>query len=148
MFSSYEHDFQKIWRIIICVLNALPVAKIKQEIHKTMGLHRETKMQKIYKWGYEENALEKIAPKDGNIAWNRAQNDTDPFEYISWTEVDNQGLMPVLLEGLKSVAALGLDFGGIDVMLFEGEAYVLELNTAPTLNTSPYVAERWGKYFD
>lgn len=92
--------------------------------------------------------MEKVAPKDGNIAWNRAQNDTDPFTYIPWTEVDNQELMPVLVEALKSVDALGLDFGGVDVMLHKGKAYVLELNTAPTLNTSPYVSERWGKYFD
>lgn len=92
--------------------------------------------------------MEKTQPGDGNIAWNRAQNDTEPFEYIKWSEVDNQNLKPVLDEGLKAIAALGLDFGGVDVMLKDGVAYVLEVNTSPTLNSSPYVAERWGKYFD
>lgn len=92
--------------------------------------------------------MEKSNPNNGNIAWNRAQNDTEPFEYVSWTQVDEQGLKCVLEEAIKATAAVGLDMSGVDVMLCGGTAYVLEVNTAPTLNTSPYVAERWGKYFD
>jgi glutathione synthase/RimK-type ligase-like ATP-grasp enzyme len=38
------------------------------------------------------------------------------------------------------VAALGLDFGGVDVMVKDNVAYVIEVNTAPTLNSSDYVA--------
>ena len=92
--------------------------------------------------------LEKIKPQDGGIAWNRAQNDVDPFEYINWGEVDTQKLHCVLLEAIKAVKAVGLDMGGVDVMLKDGVAYVLEVNTAPTLNTSPYVAKRWCMYWD
>ncbi len=92
--------------------------------------------------------MEKSNPNNGNIAWNRAQNDTEPFTYISWSEVDNQNLMCVLLEALKATQVIGLDMSGVDVMLMNNIAYVLEVNTAPTLNTSPYVASRWGKYFD
>ena len=92
--------------------------------------------------------MEKSNPNNGNIAWNRAQNDTEPFEYISWTQVDAQNLKLVLQEAIKATAAIGLDMAGVDVMLCGNIAYVLEVNTAPTLNTSPYVAERWGKYFD
>lgn len=93
--------------------------------------------------------MEKSNPNNGNIAWNRAQNDTEPFTYISWTQVDEQNLKCVLVEALKATAAIGLDMSGVDVMLDNNNvAYVLECNTAPTLNTSPYVAERWGKYFD
>lgn len=92
--------------------------------------------------------MEKSNPNNGNIAWNRAQNDTEPFEYVSWTQVDEQGLKCVLEEAIKATAAVGLDMSGVDVMLANGRAVVLEVNTAPTLNTSPYVAERWGKYFD
>ncbi len=92
--------------------------------------------------------MEKSNPNNGNIAWNRAQNDTEPFSYINWTQVDEQRLKPVLEEAIKATRAIGLDMSGVDVMLCGGTAYVLEVNTAPTLNTSPYVAERWGKYFD
>ena len=92
--------------------------------------------------------MEKSNPNNGNIAWNRAQNDTDPFTYIPWSEVDNQNLKCVLEEALKATKAIGLDMSGVDVMLCNNTAYVLEVNTAPTLNTSPYVASRWGMYFD
>lgn len=92
--------------------------------------------------------MEKSNPNNGNIAWNRAQNDTEPFTYIPWSEVDKQDLKCVLLEALKATQAIGLDMSGVDVMLMNGNAYVLEVNTAPTLNTSPYVAGRWGMYFD
>lgn len=92
--------------------------------------------------------MEKSNPNNGNIAWNRAQNDIEPFEYVTWTRIDDENLKCVLEQGLKATAAVGLDMSGVDVMLHNGIAYVLEVNTAPTLNTSPYVAERWGKYFD
>lgn len=92
--------------------------------------------------------MEKSNPNNGNLAWNRAQNDTEPFTYVPWEQIDEQNLKCVLVEALKATAAVGLDMSGVDVMLANGNAYVLECNTAPTLNTSPYVAERWGKYFD
>lgn len=92
--------------------------------------------------------MEKPRPLTENIAWNRAQNDTDPFTYVAWNEADERGLKPVLVEALKATDAVGLDFGGVDVMLKDGVAYILEVNTAPTLNSSPYVAKRWGMYFD
>lgn len=92
--------------------------------------------------------MEKSNPGNGNLAWNRAQNDTEPFTYIPWAQIDDENLKCVLEEGLKATTAVGLDMSGVDVMLYNGQAYVLEVNTAPTLNTSPYVAERWGKYFD
>lgn len=93
--------------------------------------------------------MEKIKPKKkGQIAWNRAQNDVDPFEYVKWSDVDKRNLSPVLVEAIKAVNALGLDSGGVDVMWKDEVPFVLEVNTAPTLNSSPYVAKRWGMYFD
>lgn len=92
--------------------------------------------------------MEKHNPNNGSIAWNRAQNDTEPFTRIKQAEADDQNLLSVLQEAIKAVNALGLDMGGVDVMLDkDGIAYVLEVNTAPTLNSSPKVAEMWSKYW-
>ena len=92
--------------------------------------------------------MEKSNPANGNLAWNRAQNDTEPFTYVPWTQLDEQNLKCVVTEALKATQAVGLDMSGVDVMLCGGTAVVLEVNTAPTLNTSEYVAGRWGMYFD
>jgi len=92
--------------------------------------------------------MEKVKPNNGNIAWNRAQNETEPFIYVSWNQLDDDKLKNVLLEAIKAVEALELDMGGVDVMLKDDTAYVLEVNTAPTLNSSPYVAKRWGLYWN
>lgn len=93
--------------------------------------------------------MEKHNPNNGNHAWNRAQNDTEPFTRVKQSDADEQKLLPVLQEAIKAVNALGLDMGGVDVMLDkDGVAYVLEVNTAPTLNSSPRVAEMWAKYWE
>jgi hypothetical protein len=43
---------------------------------------------------------------------------------------------PARIESVKAVAALGLDFGGVDVVTSkEGSAFILEVNTAPWLGT-------------
>lgn len=93
--------------------------------------------------------MEKHNPNNGNHAWNRAQNDTEPFTRIKQKETDEQNLRGIMVEALKAVKSLGLDMGGVDVMLDEnGISYVLEVNTAPTLNSSPKVAEMWAKYWE
>lgn len=93
--------------------------------------------------------MEKHNPNNGNIAWNRAVNDSEPFTRIKQSEADEQKLLPVMIEAIKAVNALGLDMGGADVILDNnGVAYVLEVNTAPTLNSSPRVAEMWAKYWE
>jgi predicted ATP-grasp superfamily ATP-dependent carboligase len=93
--------------------------------------------------------MEKHNPNNGNIAWNRAINSSEPFTRIGQNQSDNEGLLPVLQEALKAITALDLDMGGVDVILdSNGNAYVLEVNTSPTLNTSPRVAESWSKYWN
>jgi len=93
--------------------------------------------------------MEKHNPNNGNIAWNRAQNDSEPFTRITQEQMDSENLKEVIIQGLAAIKALDLDFGGVDVMLdIHGNVYVLEVNTAPTLNSSSYVAERWGMYWD
>jgi hypothetical protein len=93
--------------------------------------------------------MEKTPPDNPNqLAWNRAINE-DPFTYVNWDRLtDEKGLADAALESVKAVAALGLDFGGVDVMVKDNVAYVIEVNTAPTLNSSDYVASRWSKYMD
>ena len=86
-------------------------------------------------------------PKADKIAWNRAINE-DPFVYVPWNDLDNKKMKGIMVEALKAIDSLGLDFGGVDVMMYKGKPYVLEVNTSPTLASSDYVASRWAKYFD
>lgn len=90
------------------------------------------------------NFLEKPNPNNGSLAWNRAGNGS-VFTNVNWDSYDGR----VALECLKAVKALGLDFAGVDVMIdSEGNPYILELNTGPTLNSSEYSMTRYAKYFD
>lgn len=62
------------------------------------------------------------------IAWNVAQGGR--FDVLRW------GLWPdnVCEEAVKMFSLSGLHFGGVDVMVGEdGEAYVVEINSAPSL---------------
>ena len=78
-----------------------------------------------------------------NIAWNRAVTG-ESFTRISQSDYHYS----VCFQALKAIETLGLDFGGVDVMLFGKEGFVLEVNTSPTLNSSDYVSEQYAKYFD
>lgn len=90
------------------------------------------------------NYLEKPNPGGNNIAWNRAGNGTI-FNNVRWDDYNSE----VARTSLKAVEALGLDFAGVDIMLDnQGKAYVLELNTGPTLNSSEYSMSRYAMYFD
>lgn len=90
------------------------------------------------------NYLEKPNPGNGQIAWNRAVNG-EAFTNVKWSDYDPK----VALECLKAVEVIGLDFAGVDVIVdAEGNPYILELNTSPTLNSSEYSMERYSKYFD
>lgn len=82
-------------------------------------------------------------PRAVGIAWNRAQNHS-----IFIRVPQNEYRLNVCLEAIKSIEALELDFGGVDVMIKGDNAYVLEVNTAPTLNSSEYVSQRYAQYFD
>lgn len=76
------------------------------------------------------------------IAWNVAQGGR--FDNVRWGEWPLEAIR-VAIEAFKMS---GLDFGGVDVMVdAEGKAYVLEINSAPSL-TSPYRQECMAKCFD
>lgn len=77
-----------------------------------------------------------------DIAWNVAKGGR--FDNVSW------GDWPLKAVRVAREAFLlsGLDFGGVDVMVdAAGNAYVLEINSAPSL-TSPYRQEAMAKCFD
>lgn len=82
-------------------------------------------------------------PKGEGIAWNRAINH-DPFIRLKQADY----MHDICLQALNAVNALELDFGGVDIIYKDGIAYVLEVNTAPTINSSAYVSEQYAKYFD
>lgn len=85
--------------------------------------------------------MEKPAIK-GEMAWNRAIN------HESFTRVRQANYIhDVCLQALNAVSSLKLDFGGVDVILKDNQAYVLEVNTAPTLNSSDYISSQYAKYF-
>lgn len=85
----------------------------------------------------------KKTPSDPSaIAWNVAQGGR--FDNVRWGEWPIEAVR-VAIEAFK---LSGLDFGGVDVMVdADGKAYVLEINSAPSL-TSPYRQECMAKCFD
>jgi predicted ATP-grasp superfamily ATP-dependent carboligase len=91
--------------------------------------------------------MEKSKPTDSKIAWNRAQNE-EPFTYVGYGSFDDPGIKDAIIESIKAVKVLGLDFGGVDVMVKDNVAYVLEINTSPTLTSCDYTAGKWAQYFD
>lgn len=90
------------------------------------------------------NYLEKPRPEEGGIAWNRAVNG-EAFENVKWNDYNGAVCKIAIIAG----ESLDLDFYGADIIVDKnGEAYVLEINTSPTLASSEYSMERYAKYFD
>lgn len=76
------------------------------------------------------------------IAWNVAQGGR--FDNVRW---DDWPLKAIKIS-LRAMELSGLDFGGVDIMVDkEGECYVLEINSAPSL-TSEYRQRCFAKGFD
>jgi len=87
--------------------------------------------------------LEKPRPDDGGEAWNRAING-EAFELQEWKTVKKD----IMLQACRAVKALGLDIGAADVLFKDDQAYVVEVNSSPTLNSSPHVTEKYAKVFE
>lgn len=92
--------------------------------------------------------MEKPKPQDDKVAWNRALND-EPFSVVPFGEYQDY----ICRLALDAAKVCKLDFCRVDIMSDPTDnnlpqAVVCELNTAPTLNSSPYVTERWTKYFN
>lgn len=84
---------------------------------------------------------QKFVADSTQVAWNVFQGGR--FENVRW---DNWPLKAVRV-ALEAFALSSLDFGGVDVMMKGNEAYVLEINSAPSL-TSPYRQKCFAQAFD
>jgi glutathione synthase/RimK-type ligase-like ATP-grasp enzyme len=84
---------------------------------------------------------EKPKPNNGDFKWN--ENPENPFYEVTSVPED------VKNQAVAAVKAVGLDMGGVDVMWKEeeNEAYVLEINTAPTLYGCDFEIEAYRKVF-
>lgn len=90
---------------------------------------------------------EKAPPKEFQEVWNR--DSTESFRVVKWDEYKEDPTIKVATNAcLRAIESLGLDMGGVDVMIKDGVPYVLEVNTAPTLASSKLATEKWAKYFD
>lgn len=83
----------------------------------------------------------KYPADEKTVAWNVAQGGR--FENVRW---DDWPLKAVRIS-LEAFALSELDFGGVDIMVKGDAAFVLEINSAPSL-TSPYRQRCFAKAFD
>lgn len=77
-----------------------------------------------------------------SIAWNVSQG-SHVFENIRWDDWN----IEVAKQGLKAAAAVGLDFGRVDIMVKDNIPYVLEVNSAHSM-TSEYRQQTFTKCLD
>lgn len=94
----------------------------------------------------------KIKTQDGVITGDaRVRSHVNGYVFSKNREVIGNPRQSILDEAVKSVAALGLDFGGVDVIFNEraNKAYVLEINTAPGIegSTVKLYADAFRKHF-
>jgi glutathione synthase/RimK-type ligase-like ATP-grasp enzyme len=77
-----------------------------------------------------------------DVAWN--VNKGGRFDNVRWDDWP----LKAVKKSIEAFNLSDLDFGGVDVMVDkEGECYILEINSAPSL-TSPYRQECMAKAFD
>jgi len=83
-----------------------------------------------------------------------AVSEKPPQTSKKWNEVRGQEFFQIHewpkdieTQSVKAISALSLDHGGVDVMLKDNKAYVLEVNTAPTLYGCDFEIEAYRKYF-
>ena len=85
---------------------------------------------------------EKTPGNPNDVAWNVAQGGR--FDNVKW----DGWPMKAVRKSVEAFNLTDLDFGGVDVMVDkDGEAYVIEINSAPSL-TSDYRQTCFAKAFD
>lgn len=85
---------------------------------------------------------EKTPGNPDEVAWNVAKGGR--FDNVRW----DAWPLKAVKRSIEAFDLSGLHFGGVDVMVDkEGECYILEINSAPSL-TSPYRQQCMAKAFD
>lgn len=105
-------------------------------------IHKVKEYRVAFVQGRAVWVAKKTPGNPNEVAWNVAKGGR--FDNVRWDE------WPLYVVKVAREAFLlsDLDFGGVDIMTTEGgEAYVLEINSAPSL-TSPYRQECMAKAFD
>jgi len=84
---------------------------------------------------------EKLPQRTTDTVWNSANSHFSHAE-ITPREV-RHGLCDV---ARRALAAVGLDFGAVDVMMYNNQLYVLEVNSAPSLTDNPTTLQRYANH--
>lgn len=85
---------------------------------------------------------EKVPTDREAVLWNRAQGGSS-FVNVRWSDWPIDCIRTALIAQERT----GIDFTGVDVMVFDDQPFLLELNSAPTLS-SKYRQECFAKAFD
>lgn len=83
--------------------------------------------------------IKKIPRNAEDISWGCVR--TGEFQYVDWSSWP----IDVLKKSVLAFNLSGLDFGAVDVIVKDGIAYVLEINTAPEV--TPYYGKCLSKAF-
>lgn len=75
--------------------------------------------------------LEKTPKNKSEVSWGCVQDGN--FNYLGWSEFPKE----VSKVALAAMNLTPLDFGAVDVIVKDGRAYVMEINTAPWLSSYP-----------
>lgn len=90
---------------------------------------------------------------DVTRAINTVQRNHDNGTVFNYTDISNRDRSSLRKAARMAVSALNLDFGAVDILLKDGKAYVLEVNTAPRLtdetsDTLQKYVEGFMRYWD
>ena len=80
--------------------------------------------------GYVMAVSEKIPGDKTDPAWNKSKDSTTSFKNVLWSNWPIEACK----EALKAFAISGLDIGAVDVIRKDDQAYVIEINTSPTIS--------------
>jgi len=87
------------------------------------------------------SVAKKMPPENPYIAWNHHQGAS--FVNVRWGEWNRS----VIEKAMDAMHLSGLDFGGVDVIVGPDGPYVIEINSAPTIE-SPYRIHTLARAFD